>query len=566
MTSGISEFWRKNVSANEAVELANLLRALRKVAGHLGPNIGVIEYAGMSNKAVPGILLDPEMVMGEYPVPFQKVDHLVGLVTHEATHKMEWSDLVWKLLEPICKKMSGLSLVGFQKMIYTGEDIYVDMVADQKIFGLYAQQTRDKAIKEAESGFHPGKESVEELIYLWWKDPHQSPNHKKVKSVYQEPLSLLIRLTEELKTVSRNAKGATDRCKNRVDLYVNTWKAIKDLVSSLKINDKRIHWYPYKTSSLKDQPVHTHSKDQAKPKVSSGLFKEIELKLAVNSADMTPIIRSIVGFDDEAVVPTSRWDFVISAHPLIDRRLVSRLKAIFQIYAAKNKLVSRGLLGGKVDPRRLYRAPVTGRCFLQNDYLPDLDWNVTLLMDASGSMRGNKWRIVENTVANIHKALTGFHNRLQAFAYFEKDGILMISPLIKNNRVQSVPPSGLTASGQAIIAAAYLIPRKKKRNILIHVTDGESNLGCDVPKAIDYCRKEHIDLITLGCGYKDREAMSLQYGKSIQFLDHFGQLAGVMERLLKWTFLYGKKPYRQEDRFFKMDKKYSSVLNSNSRS
>jgi hypothetical protein len=556
MTSGISEFWRKNVSANEAVELANLLRALRKVAGHLGPNIGLIEYAGMSSKAVPGILLDPEMVMGEYPVPFHKVDHLVGLVTHEATHKMEWSDLVWKLLEPVFKKMSGLSLVVFQKMIYTGEDIYVDMVADQKIFGLYAQQTRDKAIKEAESGFHPGKESVEELIHLWWKDPHQSSDHQKVKPVYQEPLSLLIRLTEELKTVSRTPKGATNRCKNRVDLYVDTWQEIKHLIAPLKINDKKIHWYPYKNASTeKNQPVRANPKEQPKPKVSSDLFQEIELKLAKDSIDMTPIIRSIVGFDDETVVPTSRWDFLISAHPLIDRRLVSRLKAIFQIYAAKNKLVSRGLQSGKVDRRRLYRAPVNGRCFLQNDHLPDLDWNVTLLMDASGSMRGNKWRMVENTVANIHKALTGFHNRLKAFAYFEKDGILMISPLIKNNRVQSVPPSGLTASGQAIIAAVYLMPKKKKRNILIHVTDGESNLGCDVQQAVKYCHKEHIDLITLGCGYKDREAMSLQYGKSIQFLDHFGQLAGAMERLLKWTFLYGKKPYLQENRLFKMNNK-----------
>lgn len=69
--------------------------------------------------------------------------------------------------------------------------------------------------------------------------------------------------------------------------------------------------------------------------------------------------------------------------------------------------------------------------------------------------------MVENAVANIHKALTGFQNHLQAFAYFEKDGILMISQLIKNNRIQSVPPSGLTASGQAIIAAAWLMPKKE---------------------------------------------------------------------------------------------------------
>jgi hypothetical protein len=564
MTSGISEFWRKNISASEAAELANLLRALRKVAGHLGPNIGVIEYAGMSNKAVSGIVLDPEMVMGQYPVPFQKVDYLVGLVTHEATHKMEWSDLVWKLLEPVFKNMSGLSLVGFQKMVYTGEDIFVDMVADQKIFGLYVQQTRDKAIKEAESGFYSGKDSVDELIHLWWKDPHQTPSVQTVKPVYQEPLSLLTQLSEELKSVSRTKKGATDRCKNRANLYVNTWQEIKDIIAPLKLIDKKIHWHPFTASSTEDKPNHANQKDRSKPPVSASLLQEIELKLAINSVDMTPIIRSIVGCDDEAVVPTSRWDFVISAHPLIDKRLVSRLRAIFQNFACKNKMVTHGLLSGKVDAKRLYRAPVNGRCFLQNDYLPDLDWNVTLLMDASGSMRGNKWRMVENTVANIHKALIGFHNRLQAFAYFEKDGILMISPLIKNNRVQSVPPNGLTASGQAIIAAAYLMPKKKKRNMLIHVTDGESNLGCDVQYAIDYCRKEHIDLITLGCGYKDREAMNLQYGKSIQFLDHFGQLAGVMERLLKWTFLYGKKPHFQEDRLLKMPNKSSpvSVLNS----
>lgn len=84
--------------------------------------------------------------------------------------------------------------------------------------------------------------------------------------------------------------------------------------------------------------------------------------------------------------------------------------------------------------------------------------------------------------------------------------------------------------------------QKRKRNILIHVTDGESNLGCDVQHGIDYCRKENIDLITLGCGYRDRNAMTHQYGKSIQFLDHFGQLARAMERLFKWTFIYGKNP------------------------
>ena len=69
--TGISEFWRKNTSPNEAVELANVLRALRKVAGHLGRNVGVIEYAGMSQRQGAGIVLDPELVADGNTVPPQ---------------------------------------------------------------------------------------------------------------------------------------------------------------------------------------------------------------------------------------------------------------------------------------------------------------------------------------------------------------------------------------------------------------------------------------------------------------------------------------------------------------
>jgi hypothetical protein len=551
MTTGISEFWRKNTSASEATELANVLRALRKVAGHLGQNIGVIEYAGMSQSGGPGIVLDPETVMGEYPVPFSKMDYLVGMVTHEALCRIEWSEHVWTLLAPVFKPMNALPLIAFQKIVHFGESIYVDQAAEQKIFGLYVRQTRQKAIRESVRLMTQKSPSVDELIYLWWAGQINGISDDRLRPEYRRPLGVLEELSLNLRNVCLMKKGATARCEKRAELYFETFQVIRDLLASLPVTDKRLYWYPSSDAPAAEKAG--VKKDPKKsPPLSPDILHTIELQLAGNSIDMTPIIRSVVGFDNEAVIPTSRWDFSISAHPLIDRRIVSRLKVIFQNYAGQNKVVSRGLASGKIDPRRLYRAPMTGRCFQQEEHHPNLDWNVALLMDASGSMRGNKWRMVENTVANIHKALTGFQNHLQAFAYFEKDGILMISHLIKNNHIQSVPPSGLTASGQAIIAAAYLMPKIRKRNILIHVTDGESNLGCDVRHAIDYCRKEKIDLITLGCGYKDREAMVRQYGKSIQFLDHFGQLTQAMERLLKWTFIYGKRPHLHEAVFCRL--------------
>jgi hypothetical protein len=153
----------------------------------------------------------------------------------------------------------------------------------------------------------------------------------------------------------------------------------------------------------------------------------------------------------------------------------------------------------------------------------------------------------------LESILFSLHNRLQAFGYFELDGVCMLSSLLEGKRVLSIPPSGQTASGQALIAAAYFMPKDARRRFIIHVTDGESNFGCDVQIGIDHCHAERIHLVTLGVACKDREAMVEQYGNGIQFLAHFGQLPGAIEHLLKWTLLgeakalmAGSRPVRRE--------------------
>jgi hypothetical protein len=540
MSAALSSYWRKNISPSEAQELGNLLRALRKIVGHLGSNVGDIEYIGMSRGGGGKILLDPQMAVGEYPVPPEKVDHLAGMVIHEALGHIEWSDHVWKLLEPEFEKMAALKRISFQKLIKVGEDIYVDLIADQNIFGLYVAKAREEALKENQKQL--GSElSVDRLFHLWWERTWAQGSAQKIEPDYKPSLAVLNRLSRDLGEIGFRKNGVTARCQKRSELYLETWQAITEAISSWKVVNRMLYWYPSSTSEKKKNGGQKKIEKKHPESLPAELAEEIETQLAVNSVNITPIIRTIVGPDNDTVEPTSLWDFNIPAYPMIDKRLVSRLKAIFINYAGHTKLNSRGLQSGKLDRHRLYRAPVSGRCFRQIEYKPDLDWQVTLLIDASGSMRGNKWRMVENTLANIHQALKGYRNRLQAYGYFESDGICMISHLIKGRDLLSVPPGGLTASGQALIAAAYFMPKERRRKILIHVTDGESNFGCDVQHGIDYCQKNKIHLVTLGCGYKDRESMEHQYGKTIQFLDHFGQLPRAMERLFKWTFLYGVK-------------------------
>jgi hypothetical protein len=539
--AGISSYWRLNRSGFEAVELANVLRAMRKVAGLLGPNAGRIEYTGMSRGKGAAIILEPSLVVGEYPIPPERVDYLVGLVTHEALHRIEWSDHVWKLLEPTIRTLRGSSNVRLQKIVSAGEHIYVDLVADRTVFGLYTPAARSHAFAEARKKFNPGQLSLDQLVYLWWTRTWESTAGTEPAEAYREPLELLDRLTNRLREVVDVNKGVTDRCEMRAELYLEAWESIRPSLSSLAAIDKTLKWYPDPAEAKPPAPARRSA--AAKRPLSAYAMHQIELQLAFHSPDITSIIQSVVGHNNDDVVPTSRWDFGIPSRPVVDPLLVARLKSLFLNYASRKTVVSRGLLSGKVDRRRLYRAPVSGRCFHQKERLPELDWNVTLLMDASGSMRGNKWRMVENTVGNLHRALMGSRNHFQAYAYFEVDGVCMISQLIRNRQLLSVPPSGQTASGQAIIAVAYFMPKGRKRNLLIHVTDGESNLGCHVRYGIEYCRKQKIHLVTLGCAYKDREAMLRQYGTSLQFVDHYGQLPRAIERLLKNTFLYGNKPH-----------------------
>jgi len=536
---GISEYWRRNTSPWEAVELANLLKALRKVAGHLGPNIGNIEYAGMSRGDSSAIVLDPAEVMGRYPVPPAQVDAFVGLVIHEGLHQVEWSEHVWKLLENDFTHMAPHAVVRFQKIIQTGEDIYVDYAVQESVLSLYLQKARRKAIQEAWGRLSTGEPSVDALVNLWWAKMSGEGASLVMSAIYTEPLAALVFLTHEL-LITRSTESIISRCEQRALCYREAWHTLEKMIAPLKIVDKRLLWYQGREGPGEEREP--FCKGRASSAVlSSELVQEIKIHLAATSADITPLIYSALGSEREDVIPTSRWDYQISAHPVIDRGLVGRLKTIFLGYSERETAWSRGLPSGKLDARRLYRAAISDRCFKRLDARPSMDWNVTLIIDASGSMRGPKWRIVENTVAAIHKALTGYRNHFQAYAYFESDGICMISSLTKGRQLLSVPPTGQTASGQALIAAALFMPKDRKRRLLIHITDGEANLGCDVQLGIDYCKAKHITLVTLGCGCKDQNAMRAQYGNTIQFIDTFRQLPLAVERLMKWSFIYDER-------------------------
>lgn len=539
--AGLSAYWRKNTSVVESVELALLLRALRKVIGHLGPAGGTVAYTGMSGFSDSVIQIDPETVMGQYPVPSASVDQVVGQVIQAALMRIVWSAHVRKILASDIIQMPPVQQVGFQKIVAAGEEIYVHRHADRKVFGRYTAvhgKTRLAAMEAEIPGLPP---SLEELIYIWRARQYRTPVSRKVKWQYEVPLYQLGLLAAALEQVAETPERVAVKCAQRAELYLKCWQRMEKSVRSLRIIKKQLQWWVTDKGRTLDKRSCRVRKPAGKAAPVS-LMQAIETHLAADAVDITPLIRSVAGYDNETVVPMSRWDFHRPAHPVIDKHMISRLRMLFLQYANRKTIVSRGLLAGRIDRRRLYRAPLNGRCFMAVERVPASDWAVGLLIDASGSMRGAKWKIVESIVANLHKALSGTGNRICAWAYFEVSGISMISGLLDGNTVCSIPPSGQTASGQAIIAAGILLPKRKTRRILIHITDGACNFGCDVAYGRHYCRCHEIQLVTIGCGCKNKQKMTTQYGRGIQFVDDFEQLPQALERLLKWSFLYPERP------------------------
>ncbi len=534
----LSEFWRVNTSQLEATELANLLRALRKVAGAVGPNTGEVVYAGMT--ASPGdIVLDPEFIIGRYPVSPWKVDYLVGLVAHEALHRREWSDLVWRRAGESGPDLNAREKVVLSKIIHVGEDIYVDSILEGSILGLYNRKARAAAMREMARVLEDAAVSVDGLAYLWWLSAWGEEETCARCEEYREVLEVLKGSTPRLKAMVDEGAGVVERCEKRLAVYLEALEGVREKVSDWKIIDPRVPGV-FLVGAPAGVKAERRGEGRGESAVGPDALREVETKLAEEAGDITPLIRSVVDDPEQEVLPTLIWDLNMPALSVADERQAGRIEAIIYRYSDRKVMISRGLTSGRLDRRRLYRAPVNGACFMEKQKVLEPSWGICLLIDASGSMgRGSSWRLVETAVATMHGALRGSGNRLQAWAYYESHGVCVLTSLIKGKELMSASPMGETPSGQAIIAAAHLMPGDRKRRLMIHVTDGASNAGCDVRYGMDFCRERGIQLITLGCGMEDRQVMLEQYGRSVQFIDHLSQLPAALEKLLKWAFLYG---------------------------
>lgn len=542
---GYSDFWRRDKSPIESVELVKLLVAIRKLSTFIGRNVGEIVWSGMELDNA--LALDPTPIMGTYPVPAGKTDLMVGIMVQEAYKRVEWSERLREMLRLRVQPPTQYEYK-FDMFFTVCESVYVDGLANKSVLGYYAEAARDwRIVKTLKSLIKPP--TLSEMLHLWWRlAADRNPELYKqghsdltlgglvmqgsLDQYYSKPMQTMSSIVPALRHDCPELSSVSDRCDFRLDLYEKLWRQVLT----------HIRFWPGDRSDRFMMPDMGDDDELAREEAEQAAVKAtivnyanlIEAALPQKNRDFTDQIKgNVANFENVARVEGN--DIVMMARNRVDRHLLHKLEQVVRNATDRRSVFNRGLSSGKIHSRRLYRAHTTGAVFQQKKHEFDMRKNVVLLVDATGSMADpTQWDQAEMIYQTLFTAILEYTSNARLFAYNEVKNACRITEIYRGGRMLTVLPHGRTASGEAIIATALNTRIPGKKTLLVHITDGASNWGCGVADAIKYCKGNGISLLTLGisCSLSAKQSLRDEYGSLVKFVDKTEQLPKLFGELI----------------------------------
>jgi len=543
--AGYSDFWRRDKSPIESVELVKLLVAVRKISTFVGRNVGEIVWSGMELDNA--LALDPSPIMGTYPVPAGKTDLIIGIMVQEAYRRIEWTERLREMFRLRLQPPTQYEYK-FNMFFDICESVYVDTLANKSVLGHYAEAARTwRIVKTLKNLIKPP--TLSEMLHLWWRlaanrDPDlYTSGHSdltlgglvmrgSLDQYYSKPMQAMNGIVPALRHECPALPSVSARCDFRLDLYEKLWHEVL----------KYIRFWPGDRGDRFMMPDMVDDEDLAREAAEQAAVKAtivnyanlIEAELPQKNRDFTEQVKgNVANFENVARVEGN--DIVMLARDRVDRHLLHKLEQVIRNATERRSVFNRGLSSGKIHRRRLYRAHTTGAVFQQKKHEFDLRKNLVLLVDATGSMADpTKWDQTEMIYQTLFTAILGYSNDTRLFAYNEVRNACRVTELYRGGRMLMVLPHGKTASGEAIIATALNTRIPGKKTLLVHITDGASNWGCGVEDALRYCKGNGVSLLTLGmgCGPGAKQSLRDEYGTLVKFVDKIEQLPKLFGDLI----------------------------------
>ena len=558
-----SRYWRKNYSRLEATELATALSAMRKVAGHIGSNVKLIYWQGMSASPDNSIILNPAEVRGIYPIPFRKIDLLVGEVVREAFWCIEWGDWVKNQVKQRASPSTEEMKDYLSSFISAAEDLYIDEQVRPTVWHLYLSKYWRTIIqkRERDPSLPPTASS---LANIWREKIFFQTLPANLHPYYDDLIVAMLEYSDTIREV-KNLSTLTERRTRRVGIYLEMWDRISSIIKEwekpapspdgVSIQDES--GPKVKMPEAGEEKEENHDRDDAKessdmkeeepPGLDEELAAQVSFKLEEGESDLTQHISVAIEDPQAKAMNTIFSRAVAKCNVSADQSQVERLKRIFQkqkVFIRRSRIrgIIRGVDMGKIDARRLHRVPLDGKIFKRKDISgSDYSWNISIVADASASMAGRgitdrPWTVAEQTFVSLTEAAKGFFNHLEVFGYQEQTRQCNLVRLYQGGELYTIIPTGQTPTGQAIMAAAVLMKKDDKRKLIIHITDGAANCGLNVVDALEYCQRNRIELITIGCGcnLQTRQFLLERYPRgTVYLMDDIQNLPEGLENLFR---------------------------------
>jgi len=475
-----SRYWRKNRSGHATTELALSLRALRKVAAHIGKRVKPVFWKGMVAADKTAMFLDTEKIQGRYPIPFRDFDILVARVALEGLASIECTDGVRDTVISDVSNLSEHEKPYLEALLEAAEYIYVDELAKHHIWALYLSNLwlTEFSTHQRDPRLPPSPSS---LGSIWMRKAILNQHPDQLHYHYNEVIDLLTNHTDPIRELVLLPSLSTRR-KTRIALYLDMWSRVQEIVSeweTLQLNPDAISMFDEtgQKAELSDAKDNKEAKEEGENQANGALewdiAEEVRSIMEEREAGLTRDIAVAVHGPETGSIEMMIKCGETRSNIRADELQIRQLMKIFReqetlVRRFRKRNIRRGLIEGELDARRLYRVPINGKVF-KNKQAPSSEnfWQICIVADASASMAGkrerqNPWHIAEKTFASLATAATGFKNIIDIYAYSAKKNIGTLTQLWHGGELYSVLPEGRTPSGQAIMTVAKLLNKELK--------------------------------------------------------------------------------------------------------
>jgi Mg-chelatase subunit ChlD len=230
-----------------------------------------------------------------------------------------------------------------------------------------------------------------------------------------------------------------------------------------------------------------------------------------NGVDITGELRELGIRAAATHIKDARYD--ADDHERVAAQVTDEIESVRHLFARLDAVNSRwrhGLDRGKVDGARLTKA-AAGKTsvFKRRDRQERRSMALVFLIDVSASMR-SYMPVVNRSACVLSEALRGLAPRVWYEVLTYTSGGLHPGSPVQLTRLASpgfplslrdVWSDGGTPTGEAIAAAALALERHHaERKLILHFTDGHPKDTYVVRQALEVCRRDAIDVLTVSVG------------------------------------------------------------------